>query len=143
MIKIKYRVWAGHMFCPGHNMSKVDYVNKEFVVSSDGAIYITIDEQYYPSIVIADEDVVLMQYIGIKDKGGKDIYEGDLVQITFTDEDTFSNLTIITEGKTYEIKREGTYFGIVFDDGSCGHIDERYVLEVVGNKYENPKLLTK
>lgn len=73
---------------------------------------------------------VLMQYTGLKDKNGKEIYEGDVVKI---DGD-----------KKYIGEIKWNVLGFVCDygiDGIKNHLPD-YV-EIIGNIYENPELLTK
>lgn len=94
----------------------------------------------YPS---SGYPVVLMQFTGLLDKIGKEIYEGDLINCPpwFGDDD----------------KRFGGIAEVVFDDGafiastertSGGifyyHDGERFSwddCEIIGNIYENPNLL--
>jgi hypothetical protein len=69
---------------------------------------------------------VLMQYTGLKDKHGTEIYEGDIVKI----------LHISGSGKTHEFIREVKWFG----HGYASYL-ETYGIEVIGNIWENPELL--
>lgn len=89
----------------------------------------------------ADSDrYILEQYTGLKDKNGKEIYEGDILKIgNKWNNDT----TDIAEVKWYRggfmLKLKG-YFGyrdIEYFDKDC----EKH--EVIGNIHENPKLITK
>ncbi len=71
----------------------------------------------------------LMQYTGLKDKNGKEIYEGDIVREDIeerTYQVVFSNGGFMGESKDNKI--------LFFGDG---HV------EVIGNIYENPELLKK
>ena len=64
--------------------------------------------------------VVLMQYIGLKDKNGKEIYEGDIVKNR--------------DGQIYEIEFK-------FNSFNGKYMVDFWELEVIGNIWENPELL--
>lgn len=78
-----------------------------------------------------NSDLVLMQYTGMKDKNGKEIYEGDIVKIAYGIEKPYKE--IISE--------------VIYDDGyevDIGRLASFHnVCEVIGNIYENPELLEK
>ena len=107
------------------------------------------------------EDVILMQYTGLKDKNGKEIYEGDIVSGgVYYGWENETGLGIVEFGKweqdgsghEYEpstclgwyIKTIETDFGY---NGECSSLvsgkKKHKQLEVIGNIYENPELLNK
>jgi uncharacterized phage protein (TIGR01671 family) len=92
---------------------------------------------------------VLMQYTGIKDRNGREIYESDIVQVWYGSQ---------KDGRPQEVRWNGFCF-LPFNDGcgACGTYAMRamaefvpdpnfpfikpYTIEVIGNIYENPDLL--
>ena len=78
-----------------------------------------------------DEEVKLMQYTGVKDKNGKEIYEGDIVILNDTEE----------ENRCVVKYKYGSY---ILVDGdlreNLSNVEDKF-LEVVGNIYENKNLL--
>lgn len=104
----------------------------------DGEVYLISDITGF----YAYEEFKLMQSTGLKDKNGKEIFEGDIVRYKYDNTNTF------TEAVTYDEVLGG--FGLVDNDaqGGCiftfGELSEDIEftsLEIVGNIYENPELL--
>lgn len=66
------------------------------------------------------------QFTGLKDKNGKEIYEGDIIEQTFFGDDVSKTIIIVKD--------------VVFDNSILypGSSKEN---EVIGNVYENPELI--
>lgn len=81
-------------------------------------------------------NIILMQYTGLKDKNGKEIYERDITKLT-----AISPIHHAEFKEIIEVKFEnGSFypFGMMVFNGFK---EENY--EVIGNIYENPELLKK
>ena len=79
--------------------------------------------------IIEVPKVQLMQYTGLLDKNGKEIYEGDIlrsdvhiVTVVYTDESASFDLETIKKGL-------------------MGMAGVNSILEIIGNIYENPELM--
>lgn len=102
------------------------------------------------------ENSKLMQYIGLKDKNGKEIYEGDIIKET-CDSECYSVFTVIYKYASFGKKLVYGYnfCSLLFkesqeiEDAYCkNEYDESFSnfesyrsIEVIGNIYENPDLL--
>lgn len=83
------------------------------------------------------KDVQLMQFTGLKDKNGKEIYEGDILKYTEDDKERLTvpfNLSCVV----VEWYTDAAGFFPFGDDFSYSQ-PEAY--EVIGNVYETPDLL--
>ena len=101
----------------------------------DGEVYLISDVTGF----YAYEEFKLMQSTGLKDKNGKEIYEGDIVKYK-------AGCNTFTEEVTYDKNFAG--FGvrdananIIFTFGELAEDIDLHSLEVVGNIWEDPELL--
>lgn len=86
------------------------------------------------------DEIELMSSTGLKDKNGKEIFEGDIVKFSDCDDDVY--VTPVVWDKNYAC------FGVSFSGKypiSFDYLEEFYTelkdIEVVGNIYENSELL--
>ena len=92
------------------------------------------------------EDVELMQFTGLKDKNGKEIYEGDIITFTEIDEDSCLGKENTYTGKVEWID-EIAQWRFIYPSGQRTELHFIVQLptikscEVIGNIYENPELL--
>ena len=124
----KFRAWHNEL---GRMMS-ISYM--WFNVDSLGEIGLN-DAVMNDYITVSPDEIELMQSIGLKDKNGKEIFEGDIVDY---------------KGREAVVKWHGSYASFIyrFVDGLQERVSKwdplflaYYNFEVIGNIYENPELL--
>lgn len=132
MREIKFRTW---------NKITCKWVRSDELLQ-DTEVSATILE---PSILtIEHSEWIFQQFTGLKDKTGKEIYEGDILYDSETDDEgndistqfevEYSNqLACYVIDNSY--KRDGSFYIGIIDYFGLEN------LEVVGNIYENPELL--
>ena len=137
MREIKFRAWDGKRM---RGIGKNDW----FSLRNDGML--SFGQQGDPSIA-------LMQYTGLKDKNGKEIYEGDILfnedafgcHTSWGDAtDNFPNHRLIAWDETYA-KFDFNFLEANIRNRGCSGfslcISNAKHFEVVGNIHENPELL--
>lgn len=92
------------------------------------------------------DNAVLMQYTGLKDKNGKEIYEGDIILDHIQGsgvegfKDNVGQVIQSPGGEWIWYRHNNELDQISGGDSLLNWIEDR---EVIGNIYENPELLTK
>lgn len=151
MREIKFRAW--------------DKKNKEMLVpdgngyfSSENHLCFVIDgngEPIYLDDLDTPEDIVFMQYTGLKDKHNEEIYEGDIVQNCMYNSlngnlEIINHYIVIFDFGSFSLKKIFGSFSLkkitkTKRDSVCafGRIKEGKCAEeeIIGNKYDNPELL--
>ena len=80
-----------------------------------------------------DENILLMQSTGLKDKNGKEIFEGDIVLVLDSPYTVFYD----NERGSYRLKPHDDRWNVDY----MSNFSHGGNFEVVGNIYENPELL--
>jgi uncharacterized phage protein (TIGR01671 family) len=85
---------------------------------------------------------ILMQYTGLEDENGKEIYEGDILEETITDPQNGDELPY----RKFLVFWAGSYASFALKDLLNEDNDQETMwdivgLKIVGNIYENPELL--
>ena len=126
MRSIKFRAWVNILIDPfmTYQVDDIDFQDKR--VFCDNSLMFDMPE-----------DAILMQFTGLFDKNGKEIYEGDIGKVL---------------KKNYEYKKPDYPIStIVFEDASfwikpskenwTWLVMRNRQVEIIGNIYENPELL--
>ena len=135
MKDMKMRAWIIPTLTDSYSDGKIVKVNtihlgKEKVQIGYKKIYD--GDKVGGNISIPFSHIELMQFIGLKDRNNKDIYEGDIVKSWYPYNDNYIENTDIVEWNDEECS---------FMLGSKRHFHKGLMLEVLGNIYENPELL--
>lgn len=120
----KYRAWSKTEKIMS-DVKNIDFWNGE------------IDARCFEETEIGN--VILMQSTGLKDKNGKEIFEGDVLEIEDEGE-VLGNAKLTWDNEQAVFMIEA----VSVDDIAPFHeilSDESYSYRVVGNVYENPELL--
>lgn len=121
---VKFRAW----YKP-KNVMLTDVAPYEWCIGFDGKIYDTDTSSDGLQMNDDSDDMILMQFTGLTDKNGKEIYEGDIVRMVGCRGGYYNNPDCNL------IIRDVCTNGL-FADGY--HSDGK---EVIGNVYENPDLI--
>ena len=117
MREIKFRAWD----------KERKLMSNPFTIGDWGTVNI-----WWPNsdIVSTLDDVELLEYTGLKDKNGEEIYEGDW-------------LTLRNKRRVYQVSYEANWGGYTANGKECAAISPSLwkEAEVMGNVYENPELL--
>lgn len=102
------------------------------VMVCDGRIWIQ-DEDSEANEWIVNNDLNLMQSTGLKDKNGKEIFEGDIVLVLDSPYTVFYD----NEKGSYRLKPHDDRWNVDY----MSNFSHGGNFEIIGNIYENPELL--
>ncbi|WP_445238821.1 YopX family protein [Lacticaseibacillus paracasei] len=125
--EIKFRAYSSH----NHKIYSVSNIEWDI----DGRIWVTADDGKN-GIELIDEEAHLMQYTGLHDKNGREIYEGDIVH-AYDQEPDRDEPDYRGSEATGIVEFHGSMF--MLDDDIV--LDYPPILEVIGNIFENTEML--
>ena len=127
---LKNEMYEDEYCCETHEML---YTSKD-LANSDLIVYYEMRDKEI------EDDVILMQYTGLKDKKGVEIYEGDIVRV---DGDGLGLGFVEYHESYFRIFRPCVFSVNLCNHTSTNELDPKNNVEVIGNIYENPELLNK
>lgn len=104
----------------------------------------------YAIAIEKDNNPSLMQFTGLHDKDGKEIYEGDIdrdeIEFDHGDERQYYICTFIKELGVFTFLCKGDYIGYLHgnipeDHGIPFYMEGGENVKIIGNIYDNPELL--
>lgn len=131
MREIKFRAWTGLNIIHDFLVARPQFADQ---------LKIMTDKDFAKSQYSLN-DWVVMQFTGLRDGNGTEVYEGDLIKITSLDKE----YPLIDE--IHEV-RWPSYSVVLYPGDLQEDCDDMqyltqgdYIYEVIGNIYENPELL--
>ncbi|UUI41158.1 YopX family protein [Oceanobacillus oncorhynchi] len=121
-------------------VDSIDFAEEEILIIDDTGI-----DRYFPF-----EEIELLQYTGLRDKNGKEIYEGDLIKKQFKDRriGNFYAVGQVVFSRWYAgFTVPYNYHGYTNLERLSSDVDEdgwivaNQKMDVIGNIYKNPELL--
>ena len=143
--EIKFRAWSTRdkLWCGAFSIHKSGLFSEMINAHIEEPQHIAIADAHWQDLSKENPDgIILMQFTGLKDKNGKEIYEGDVVRVGEFENDSDSSI--------HQVKWFGEEgypaFDLVKWGGEANALSEisqgdNFECEVIGNVYENPELL--
>lgn len=129
----------------GKHIKNGAWLYGDLLQSNEGSVYIGVHGQYiddgyhfndmYDETCYVDEDTI-GQFTGLFDKNGKEIYEGDIIEITNPN-------TKEKHITTVKWNLKGYYAATMENNGNVilGYIDKS-LIRIIGNIHYNPELIS-
>lgn len=122
----KFRVWMKSLKCMC-DVTNISFDSKFVDICQQG------DTERYTEMSVEFDEITLMQSTGLKDKNGKEIFEGDILK------SNKYTTSVFYERGAYRVKLRRTPNTTVTMD--VIFFIQKYKTKIVGNIYDNPELL--
>lgn len=126
MREIKFRAYVPKLKKMG-KVSEINWMTKTILVATNRVV----------NNIYRLTQVKLMQFTGLKDISGFEIYEGDIVSYVDGEFSFIAQVVI----DNYQFWLTGPYDNYSFEDFADENTGKASDLKVIGNKFENPELL--
>jgi uncharacterized phage protein (TIGR01671 family) len=127
MRDIKFRAWHCEYMTD-------DITSLTFETTNGKVTYVFIDGDCVPI-----DDVKLMQYTGLKDNNGKEIYESDIVKVTI-DNETYGIGTVVMVLGCWSLEWIDDDEAYIEPIMTTKKINMNQDIKVIGNIYENKEI---
>lgn len=135
MREIKFRIWESKrkqwIHRPGFEINLLgETIIMGAILGRPDCTYVSLEDL---------NDLVCLQYTGLKDKNGKEIYEGDVNKLTSNSDPVWGSYS-----HNFVVEHTGNGWYYRTPAGHVNIFSNRFEsCEVIGNIYENPELLNK
>ena len=136
MREVKFRAWITEDHEHFETENEKPYMEHGFAFED----YMTINEEL---AAMQEHGSILMQYTGLKDEKGIDVFEKDIVNIVELGKNILEYVSVVEYENSGYLVTEPNGTQVPLD---CFHNQENAVMplfeiEVIGNAFENPDLL--
>lgn len=124
--EIKFRAWDGKKMVEVLRLGLDNYKT-------------LVDEGGHDGYAETDDKLEIMQFTGLLDKNGKEIYEGDITNSLYRGDGCKGLYEVVWDKTAFRVKRRGNHQQI----GVSITMADLTRCEVIGNIYEDKELLEK
>jgi uncharacterized phage protein (TIGR01671 family) len=134
MREIKFRAWhKKHLIMAEWPLNELDVMETDFQFVVDGERFAS---DYSLIDAISYDGIEVMQYTGLEDKNGKEIYEGDLVLVRDV---RICEIVFHEQAGCWDLELRNALSSLSI--GPVAPASWKYHVEIIGNIHENRDLI--